>query len=73
MTAPAPTQSRTFPLVRSVVEIDLSLLVAGAQLTLARRAYAHSPNGDRQSDVDRAEAEVNELLDARLALGNPAA
>ena len=51
-----------------VADIDQHLSVAYADLTLARRGFTRCPSASRRSECELAEAQVNELLDLRLAL-----
>ena len=51
-----------------VGDIDQHLSVAYGDLTVARRGFARCPSARRQWECEVAEAQVNELLDLRLAL-----
>ena len=48
-------------------DIDLEISVANITLGWARRVWTRCPVGENQCRVDEAEAEVNRLLDRRLA------
>jgi hypothetical protein len=54
------------PTVTSLDQIDLDIAVAYIALGAARHAFEHCPSGENAGAVDRAEAAVNNLLDARL-------
>jgi hypothetical protein len=56
------------PSVSSVQEIDLEISVAYIALGSARSAFSRSPNGENQRRVDEATADVDRLLDQRLAV-----
>jgi hypothetical protein len=56
------------PSVTSVEEIDLEISVAYIALGGARSVFVRCPNADNGQRVDEAEAEVNRLLDRRLAI-----
>ena len=51
-----------------VADVDQHLTVACADLAVARRGFARCPSARRRSECEMAEAQVNELLDLRLAL-----
>ena len=51
----------------STDEIDLEISVAYIALGSARAAFTRCPSGENQRDVDAAAAEVDRLLDQRLA------
>ena len=57
------------PTVTSIDRIDLDIAVAYVALGAARTSWAHSPSAANQRLVDEAEAALDRLLDARLALG----
>ena len=51
-----------------VADIDEHLTLAYADLTLARQGFTRCPSAHRRSQCELAEAQLNELLDIRLAL-----
>ena len=53
--------------VTSVEALDLEIAVAYIALGVARSAAAHSPSAENARRVADAEAEVDALLDQRLA------
>jgi hypothetical protein len=55
------------PTITTTDELDLEISVAYIALGGARVVWERSPTGDNARRVDEAEAEVNRLLDARLA------
>ena len=55
------------PTITSVDEIDLDISVAYIALGAARHAWAHCPSTENARLVDRAEGEVNALLEMRFA------
>ena len=55
------------PTITTTDELDLEISVAYIALGGARVVLERSPTGDNARRVDEAEAEVNRLLDARLA------
>ena len=56
------------PTVTSLDQIDLDLSVACIALGVARNGFARCPSAENQRQVDDAEAAVDRLLDARLAV-----
>jgi hypothetical protein len=56
------------PSVSSVDEIDLELSVAYIALGGARGIFSRCPSGENERRVDEAVAEVDRLLDERLAV-----
>lgn len=59
-----------------IADIDRRLLVAYADLTLARARFTRSPNAARDQDRETAQSQLDELLDLRLAVtgkGDPLA
>ena len=59
------------PLHRRVADIDRRLVLAGASLALVRRGFARRPAPARARACQVAEAEVDLLLDLRLAVTRP--
>ncbi len=55
------------PSITSVDEIDLEISVAFIALGSARGLWRRCPSAENERRVDEAEAEVNRLLDQRLA------
>ena len=55
------------PSITSVDEIDLEISVAFIALGSARGLWSRCPSAENERRVEDAEAEVNRLLDRRLA------
>jgi hypothetical protein len=55
------------PTITSVDEIDLDISVAYIALGGARHAFARCPSAENETRVTEAVADVDRLLDARLA------
>jgi hypothetical protein len=55
------------PTITSVDEIDLDISVAYIALGAARSSFAHCPSAENELRVADAVADVDRLLDARLA------
>ncbi|RFU18973.1 hypothetical protein [Geodermatophilus marinus] len=58
--------------VTSLDDLDLEIAVAYIALGVARSAHAHSPSGPNTRRVEDAVAEVDRLLDTRLAAAQAA-
>jgi len=54
------------PTITSVDQIDLDISIAFVALGVARTALGRCPSGENELAVDRAQAAVDRLLDARL-------
>jgi hypothetical protein len=54
--------------VTNFEEIDLEISVASIALSSARSAFTRCPSGENERVVDAAAAEVDRLLDRRLAV-----
>ena len=61
------------PILTSVDELDLEISVAFIALGSARTRFDRCPSGENQGRVEEAAAEVDRLLDQRLALQDPRA
>jgi hypothetical protein len=59
--------------VTSVDELDLEISVAYIALGGARQRFVRCPSAENEERVAAAEAEVDRLLDQRLALQEPRA
>jgi hypothetical protein len=55
------------PSVTSIDELDLEISVAYIALGGARGVWSRCPSAENERRVDEAEAEVNRLLDQRIA------
>jgi hypothetical protein len=55
------------PTITTVDEIDLDISVAYIALGVARNSFGHCPSAENERRVADAVAEVDRLLDARLA------
>jgi hypothetical protein len=55
------------PTVTSIDRIDLDISVAYIALGVARSSFSHCPSAENERRVEEAEADVDTLLDARLA------
>ena len=55
------------PAVTSLDELDLEIAVAYVALGTARQRFERSPNAENEQRVGEALAEVDRLLDERLA------
>jgi hypothetical protein len=55
------------PTITSVDEIDLDISVAFIALGVARTSFARCPSAENEQRVAAAVADVDRLLDARLA------
>ncbi|MFP5370717.1 MAG: hypothetical protein ACLGI3_08215 [Actinomycetes bacterium] len=53
--------------VTSIEEIDLEISVAGIALRVARSSYDRCPSAENERRVAETAADVDRLLDARLA------
>jgi hypothetical protein len=56
------------PSVTSIDELDLEISVAYIALGGARGVWSRCPSAENERRVDEAEAEVNRLLDQRIAV-----
>ena len=56
------------PTVTSLDQLDYDISVAYIALGVARSSYTRCPSGENARLVDRAESEVDRLLDRRLEL-----
>ena len=56
------------PTITSVDEIDLDISVAYIALGVARTSFARCPSAENERRVAEAVADVDRLLDARLAV-----
>jgi hypothetical protein len=54
--------------VTSTAEIDLEISIAWIALGGARGRFSRCPSGENELRVDEAEAELNRLLDRRIAV-----
>ena len=55
------------PTITTLDEIDYEISVAYIALGAARSAWRHCPSGENARSVERAEAEIDRLLDDRNA------
>ena len=61
----SPTVTPAVPIGTDRIDTDIS--IAGVALGVARASYARCPSGENARALDRAVAEVDRLLDERLA------
>jgi hypothetical protein len=55
------------PSIVTIDQLDLEISLAHIAVTGARAAFARCPSGENQQRVDEAVADVDRLLDQRLA------
>ena len=60
MAAPDPAQRQA--------ELEADITVAWVTVQAARHAYLRSPNGDRETDRDKAQAHLDSLLEQYASL-----